>query len=102
MDKGKDKEKIDKFNYESIDENYIKNKDIEEIEFTLLDSEYELYQDFLKKHEKCQFDKDGKNKFGPYKGCISIKFTRTGLGNVAVCKCNGCKASSDLTDYDLW
>jgi len=53
MDKIKDKEKIDKFNYESIDENYIKNKDIEEIEFTLLDSEYELYQEFLKKHEKC-------------------------------------------------
>ena len=103
MDEAKDLEKkIDKFNYDSIDDYYIKDKEIEEKTFTLLESETILYQKFLKKHEKCQFDNNGKNKFGPNGSGISITFTLTSLGHIAKCKCGGCKACVDITDYDSW
>mgnify|MGYP006873230167 CR=1 FL=1 len=98
----KTEKKFDKFNYESIDENTIKNENIEEKTFTLIESETEQYQKFLKRHKKCQLDKNGKNKFAPNEGGISVTLTLTSLGNMVECKCHGCKTSKNITDYDSW
>ena len=92
----------DIFNYESINEDFIKNEKIEEESFTLNKVETLRYQKFKENHDKCQFGNNGENKFGAIEGHMSISFRPTGIGDIIICSCKGCKTSINITDYDSW
>ena len=103
MNQSKNEEKkIDNFDYDTITEDSIANKDINEKEYKMNKVETARYNKFLEIHNKCLKDENGENKFGAIGGGISILFETTGIGDVVVCKCGGCNKKVNITDYDCW
>ena len=97
------KDTKDNFNYESINEDSIEEgKKIENKTFVLETIETLRYHKFLENHHNCRIDKSGSSKFGAIGGGISIELTPTGLGNVVICKCEGCHKYANITNYDSW
>ena len=101
MSDNEDRKKFkDTFNYESIDEGYLLDKDIELETFKLNKVETARYLKFRENHHECLFDKEGHSNFGCSGGGIILTFEPTGLGNFVECKCLWCNSSANITDYD--
>ena len=90
----------DSFDYDSIDGSYINNQEEQNESFILDETETARLKKFRENHAKCQWDDEGNYKFGAIGGSIVITFTKTGLGNIIVCLCNGCHKSANITNFD--
>ena len=66
------------------------------MKFEMTMAEAERYWRFREKHKHTEVEP---TTIG---GKFSIEFTPTGLGNVVKCKCNICKETENITDYDKW
>lgn len=60
-------------------------------EFILNDNEYKSAKDFIEEHSKSCKD-----------SYYSYIFTPTGIGIGVSIRCNHCKVTKDITDYDSW
>ena len=90
----------DTFNYESIDEDSIQGKNIEEEIFRLTKVETARYFKFRTNHRNCLFDENGHSRFGCSGGGITITIEPTGIGDCIEVKCAKCNKIANITDFD--
>ena len=95
-------ERIDTFDYDTINEDSITNEKIDKKVFRLNKVETLRYEQFRKNHANCRISSNGRSKFGCSGGGFSITFYPTGLGSNVICRCEGCKSYADITDFDSW